>query len=55
VIAPSSLTLAPVDVFLRTERMDLRRFTFDDFDALEALDADPAVMRYIKRWPPHAT
>lgn len=34
-------------VFLETERLVLRRFTPDDLDDLVALDADPAVMRYI--------
>ena len=34
-------------IYLRAERFDLRRFTLDDLDALEALDADPEVMRYI--------
>ncbi|MDQ3973219.1 MAG: GNAT family N-acetyltransferase [Actinomycetota bacterium] len=36
-----------MDVYLRTERLVLRRFTLDDLDAVEALDADPEVMRYI--------
>ncbi len=34
-------------VYLETERLVLRRLTPDDLDAVEALDADPAVMRYI--------
>ena len=34
-------------VYLETDRLVLRRFTPDDLDAVEALDADPAVMRYI--------
>ncbi|MEX1171719.1 MAG: GNAT family N-acetyltransferase [Chloroflexota bacterium] len=34
-------------VYLETERQILRRFTSDDLDDLVALDADPAVMRYI--------
>ena len=34
-------------VHLRTPRLVLRRFTADDVDHLVALDADPAVMRYI--------
>jgi RimJ/RimL family protein N-acetyltransferase len=33
--------------YLETERLILRRFTPDDLDDLIALDADPAVMRYI--------
>jgi RimJ/RimL family protein N-acetyltransferase len=36
-----------VSLRLRTVRIDLRRFTPDDVDALVALDNDPAVMRYI--------
>lgn len=35
------------EVHLRTERLTLRRLTPDDLDALEALDSDPEVMRYI--------
>jgi RimJ/RimL family protein N-acetyltransferase len=34
-------------VVLRTARLDLRRFTSDDLDDLEALDGDPEVMRFI--------
>ena len=37
----------PVHVLLETERLILRRFTPDDVDLVTALDADPAVMRYI--------
>ncbi len=36
-----------VHVYLETERLILRRFTLDDVDLATALDADPAVMRYI--------
>jgi RimJ/RimL family protein N-acetyltransferase len=36
-----------VHIYLETERLILRRFTPDDLDDLVALDADPAVMRYI--------
>jgi RimJ/RimL family protein N-acetyltransferase len=36
-----------VHVYLETERLILRRFTPDDLDLATALDADPAVMRYI--------
>ena len=36
-----------MDVYLETERLILRRFTAGDLDDLVALDADPAVMRYI--------
>ena len=34
-------------VYLETERLILRRFTADDVDLATALDADPAVMRYV--------
>ena len=34
-------------VYLQTERLILRTFTPDDVDLAAALDADPAVMRYI--------
>lgn len=34
-------------VYLETERLVLRRFTPDDVEVATALDADPAVMRYI--------
>jgi RimJ/RimL family protein N-acetyltransferase len=33
-------------VFLETERLLLRRFTYDDVDNLYDLDGDPEVMRY---------
>jgi RimJ/RimL family protein N-acetyltransferase len=36
-----------MDAYLTTERLSLRAFTVDDLDALEALDADPEVIRYI--------
>jgi len=36
-----------VHVYLETDRLILRRFTADDVDLATALDADPAVMRYI--------
>jgi RimJ/RimL family protein N-acetyltransferase len=36
-----------VEVFLRTERLALRRFTTDDVDLLVELDGDPDVMHYI--------
>jgi RimJ/RimL family protein N-acetyltransferase len=39
------------DVYLETDRLILRRFTIDDLDAVEALDGDPAVMRYITGGP----
>lgn len=34
-------------VFLETDRLILRRFTWADVDNLVALDADPAVMRFL--------
>ncbi|HTS15669.1 MAG TPA: GNAT family N-acetyltransferase, partial [Candidatus Sulfotelmatobacter sp.] len=34
-------------IYLETERLILRRFTADDVDLATALDADPAVMRYV--------
>ena len=37
----------PVEIFLETERLILRRFTPDDVDPLVELDSDPEVMRYI--------
>lgn len=39
-------------VYLETERLLLRRFTPDDVDNLVALDADPAVMRYLSGGAP---
>jgi RimJ/RimL family protein N-acetyltransferase len=36
-----------VHVYLETPRLILRRLTADDLDEIEALDGDPAVMRYI--------
>jgi RimJ/RimL family protein N-acetyltransferase len=36
-----------VHVYLETERLVLRRLTPEDVDLITALDADPAVMRYI--------
>jgi RimJ/RimL family protein N-acetyltransferase len=37
----------PVQVFLETPRLVLRRFTMADVDNLVSLDADPAVMRFV--------
>ena len=34
-------------ILLETQRLHLRRFTFDDVDRLVELDSDPEVMRYI--------
>jgi RimJ/RimL family protein N-acetyltransferase len=36
-----------MDVFLETERLQLRRFTDDDVENLVELDSDPAVMKFI--------
>ena len=36
-----------MDVFLRTERLELRKFTNDDADLLYELDSDPEVMLYV--------
>ena len=36
-----------MDVYLRTERLVLRRFTADDVDLLVELDSDPEVMHYV--------
>ena len=44
----------PVDPFLQTERLVLRRFTADDADLLIELDSDPAVMRYLTGGEPTA-
>ena len=35
------------EIFLETERLILRRFTWTDVDDLVELDSDPAVMRYL--------
>jgi RimJ/RimL family protein N-acetyltransferase len=43
----ASRSIASMDIYLETERLVLRRFTPDDVDLVTALDADPAVMRYI--------
>jgi RimJ/RimL family protein N-acetyltransferase len=37
----------PVEPFVQTERLTLRRFTVDDADLLIELDSEPAVMRYL--------
>lgn len=44
----------PVDLFVQTERLALRRFTADDADLLIELDSDPAVMRYLTGGEPTA-
>ena len=36
-----------MDVFLETERLQLRQFTGDDVENLVELDSDPAVMKFI--------
>lgn len=41
-----------MDVFLRTGRLVLRRFTPADLDHLVELDSDPAVMRYLSNGRP---
>jgi RimJ/RimL family protein N-acetyltransferase len=40
-----------VDIFLRTERLVLRRFTEADVDNLVELDSDPGVMRFLTGAP----
>ncbi|MFF5720227.1 GNAT family N-acetyltransferase [Streptomyces buecherae] len=40
-----------VDVFVRTERLTLRRFTAADVENLVALDSDPLVMRFLTGEP----
>ena len=39
--------LLALHVYLETPRLILRRLTIADVDAVEALDADPIVMRYV--------
>ena len=39
--------IGAVHIYLETERLILRRLTLDDVDHITALDADPAVMRFI--------
>jgi RimJ/RimL family protein N-acetyltransferase len=39
--------IRPVDTYVETERLVLRRFTADDADLLVEMDSDPAVMRYL--------
>ncbi len=41
-----------MQVFLETERLELRRFTEDDVDNLFGLDSDPEVMRFINHGKP---
>jgi RimJ/RimL family protein N-acetyltransferase len=36
-----------VHIYLRTDRMTLRRFTEQDVDNLFGLNSDPEVMRYL--------
>lgn len=47
----------PVEIFLKTERMVMRRLTTADVDNLATLDSDPEVMRYLSgsRPTPRAT
>lgn len=42
----------PMEVFLRTDRMILRRFTAADLDNLVELDSDPDVMRFLTNGRP---
>ena len=46
--------IGPVDAYLETDRLILRRFTADDADLLIELDSDPAVMRYLTGGKPTA-
>lgn len=46
------MTMGLVDVFLRTERLVLRRFTAADLDNLVELDSDPKVMRLLTNGRP---
>jgi RimJ/RimL family protein N-acetyltransferase len=39
--------MPPMEIFLETERLVLRRFTGNDVDLLVRLDSDPEVMRYL--------
>lgn len=41
----------PVDVFLETDRLVLRRFTGADVDELVLLDSGPEVMRFLTGEP----
>lgn len=43
-----------METVLETERLALRRFTASDVDDLVALDADPAVMRFLGRPTPRS-
>jgi RimJ/RimL family protein N-acetyltransferase len=43
-----------MQVFLETERLELRRFTADDVENLVELDGDPDVMRFINGGRPTA-
>lgn len=42
----------PVDIFLTTDRLLLRRFTEDDAELLVELDSDPEVMRFLSGGKP---
>lgn len=44
----------PVEPFVQTQRLVLRRFTADDADLLVEQDSDPAVMRYLTGGQPTA-
>jgi len=43
-----------MQIFLETERLELRRFTDDDVENLVELDSDPEVMRFINGGRPTA-
>jgi RimJ/RimL family protein N-acetyltransferase len=45
-------TLPPLELPIRTERMLLRDFRFDDFEAVHAYASDPEVVRYMP-WGPN--
>jgi RimJ/RimL family protein N-acetyltransferase len=51
-MAAQSPIISAVHVYLETERLILRRLTLDDLDLITALDADPAVMRFINGGQP---
>ena len=41
-----------MEIFVKTERLVLRRFTEEDIDNLVELDSDPEVMHYINGGKP---
>ena len=44
--------IPPMETYLQTERLVMRRFTADNADTLIELDSDPAVMRYLSGGEP---